>query len=250
MSALARSAAALTTLAVVNGLVQRTRLPGDLVLPASAVVLLGAARASGLSWEELGLGRTGLRRGLIAAVGTAALTGATVAAAAAHPRAGAYRTDHRYPDRSTAVRAALVTIPLAVVVPEELVFRGVLDASLRRHLAPPAASAVGALAFGAWHVLGATALTHNNEGLSEALGTGRQGRAVSVLGAAGATAAAGLGLLAMRRRADSVLPSIAAHWALNAAAALATLTPTAPTVPGPGWPRGAYSEAGDRHRDC
>lgn len=220
-SARARTAIVLAALAAVNVTAQRTRFPADVVVPAGVLALVALARASGLQAEEMGLGSRGAREGLVGAGVVAAATAAGVAAAAGLPGADGFRADGRYPDAGTARRAALTRIPLAVAIPEEVAFRGVLDAALRRHLGPTAASVWGAVAFGAWHALGATTLGRDNAGLGRVLGTGPLGSAAGVAGAVAATAAAGLGFLALRRGSDSVLPGVAAHWALNSSAALA-----------------------------
>ena len=217
----ARSAAVVITLAATNLAAQRSRLPADVVVPAGVLLLVAGARVSGLGWDELGLGRERVRRDLVTAGLGAALTAAAVATGAALPAAEGLRHDDRYPSSATARRAALTRIPLAVAIPEEVAFRGVLDAALRRHIGPRAATVCGAAAFGAWHALGAATLTRDNAGLGRALGPGRWGAAAGVGGAVLATALAGLGFLALRRRTGSVLPGIAVHWALNAAGALA-----------------------------
>lgn len=220
-SDLGRSSAVVIALAAVNLAAQRTPLPADLVVPVGVLGLVALAEASGLEAEEMGLGRAAGRRVLGVAGISAALTVAGVAAAAALPGADGFRQDDRYPSAAAASRAALTRIPLAVAIPEEVAFRGLLDAVLGRHLSPTAATVWGALAFGAWHALGAATLARDNAGLGRVLGSGRSGSAAGVGGAVATTALAGVGFLALRRRSGSVLPGIAVHWALNAAGALA-----------------------------
>lgn len=216
-----RTAAVLAGLAGINVAAQRSRLSADLVVPAGALALLAGARASGLTWEELGLGRRYARRGLVVALGAASAIVAGVAVAASHPAAAPFRVDDRYPTARDARRGALVRIPLAVAVPEEILFRSVLDASLRWHLSDPAATSASAAAFGAWHALGAMSLAESNAGLGGALDETRFRTAVGVAGTVIATGLAGIGFTALRRT-GSVLPPIAAHWALNASAAIAS----------------------------
>jgi tRNA pseudouridine32 synthase/23S rRNA pseudouridine746 synthase len=205
-----RSAAVLVALAATNVLAQRSRLPADLVVPVGIAALVAGARVSGLGWDEMGLDGAALRRGLPVAATAASLTAAGVVAAAAHPWTPDVRDPVRYPTPAVARRAVFGTIPLSVALPEEVAFRGVLDASLRRHLSPRAADFAGAVAFGAWHVLGA-----------RPVGPGPGGRALGVAATVAATALAGHGFTALRQRADSVLPAVAVHWALNGAAATA-----------------------------
>lgn len=221
ISAPARSAGVLAALTAINVVAQRTRLPADLVVPAGVLALVAGARATGLGSGEMGLGSQAAFRGLGTAGLAAALTAAGVAAATRMPGADGFRADQRYSSPAVAGRAALTRIPLSVAIPEEIAFRGVLDASLRRHLTAPAASAWGAVAFGAWHALGATTLGSDNDGVGRVLGSGRLSTAAGVSVAVASTAVAGLGFLVLRRRSESVLPGIALHWALNATAALA-----------------------------
>lgn len=219
-----RSALVLGALAGLNVLVQRSRLNPDVLVPAGAAALLAGARASGLSSVELGLSRRQSARALPGAAVAAAVTAGAVAAAASLPVASGFRDDSRYADPAAAVRSAFLTIPLSVAVPEELLFRSVLDALLRRHLGDVGTTVVQAAAFGLWHALGAASLSHDNAGVAKAVGSVADGRGRTVTTVAGvvlATALAGLGFAVLRRRTDSVLPGIAVHWALNAAAALA-----------------------------
>lgn len=221
ISAPARSAGVLAVLTAINVVAQRTRLPADLIVPVGVLALVAGARASGLRTDEMGLGSDAAGRGLARAGLAAAMTVGGVAAAARLPGADGFRADERYSSPALARRAVLTRIPLAVAIPEEVAFRGVLDAALCRHLTSSSARAWGAVAFGAWHALGATTLTRDNAGLGRAVGSGPLSTAAGVAGAVGATAVAGLGFLALRRRSDSVLSGIAVHWALNATAALA-----------------------------
>ena len=216
-----RSAGVLVGLAVTNVAAQRTRLPAELAVAAGVAALVVLARAGGLGWEEMGLGRAALVTDLPTAAAAATVTAAGVAAVAAHPWTPDVGDLARYSTPALARRAALGTIPLSVAVPEEVAFRGVLDASLRRHLSPATANLVGALACGAWHVIGAAPV-----------GPGGRGRVLGVVLTVAATTAAGLGFTALRRRTGSVLPGIAVHWALNGAAAVATAR-TRSAVPRP-----------------
>ncbi|KAB7745332.1 CPBP family intramembrane metalloprotease [Nostocoides sp. F2B08] len=210
-----RSAGVLAALAATNIAAQRTRHPAGLVVPAGVAALVVMARAGGLGWEEMGLGREALRVDLPAAATAATVTAAGVGAVAMHPWTPDVGDLARYATPALARRAALGTIPLSVAVPEEIAFRGVLDASLRRHLSPGAADLAGALAFGAWHVLGATPV-----------GPGGRGRLLGAAVTVAATTVAGLGFTALRRRSGSVLPGIAGHWALNGTAAVAAARTT------------------------
>lgn len=200
MNPILRSGGVIAGLATINALTHRTRLPGDVVVPVGALALTTAARASGLRPQEMGVSARQLSAGLLPAAIGAAIVGVTVAAATRIPQVGSAIADGRYDSRAAALRSAMITTPLVVAIPEELMFRGALEASLRRHLSPSAAAFLGSALFGAWHILGAR---------------------TSVVGTVAATGAAGLGFLTLRRRYDSLLPPVAVHWALNGSAALA-----------------------------
>lgn len=225
MRDIVRTGAVLGALAAVNVLAHRSRLDADVVVPVGAAALLVSARASGLTWAELGLARHQSRGALPATGAGAAMTAATVLALANLPGTAAFRTDSRYPDLRTAGNAAFGTIPASVAVPEEVLFRSVLDAALRRHLTGRGADALGAVAFGLWHVLGAVTLTRDNAGVGTALGELRFGPAAGVVGTVLGTTVAGLGFTALRRRSGSILPGVAVHWSLNASGALAAGMP-------------------------
>lgn len=216
-----RSAAVVGGLAVINLLAQRSRVPGDVVVPLGALALLAGARASGLTAAELGLDPGANRRGAVTGGLVSAATVSTVSAASRLPVAQGFRTDTRYLSAAAAVHGALVKIPLATAVPEEILFRSVLDAALHRHLPPVGATAVGAGVFGLWHFLGALSLPSDNAGIAGLMTESPRAGLLSAAGAVVATGAAGVGFLALRRRTDSVAAPIAVHWALNATAALA-----------------------------
>src|SRR4029077_2476159 len=55
-------------------------------------------------------------------------------------------------DRRQLAYQVLLRIPVGTVAWEEIAFRGVLRAALRRVLAEPAATAVGSAVFGLWHI--------------------------------------------------------------------------------------------------
>lgn len=224
MSDRVRSAAVLLALGAINVAAQRSRLPADVVVPVGVLGLTAAVLASGVSSDEMGLGGGAAIESLGASAVAAAVTVGAVGVVTRLPGADGFRVDERYTSPAAARHAALTRIPLSVAIPEEVAFRGVLDASLRRHLSGPAASAWGAVAFGAWHALGATALNSDNEGLARVLGEGPRATAVAVAGAVVATGVAGLGFLAIRRRSGSVLPGTALHWALNSSGAVAAGT--------------------------
>jgi uncharacterized protein len=227
-----RTVATVLALVGLNAAAHRTPAPSDLLVPAGVAALVTMAQRRGLDVEDMGLGRRELVATLRLALGAGAATVAVVVAAGAVPAAHRFRADGRYPSRARATHGALVTIPLSVAIPEEVAFRGVLDASLRRHLGSTASTVAGALAFGAWHALGGAALVEDNAGVGGVLGRDRRGRVAGTAATVVATSLAGLGFVALRRATGSVLPGIAVHWALNATAALLSTPPGRPPAAG------------------
>ncbi|MDY6808298.1 MAG: CPBP family intramembrane glutamic endopeptidase [Actinomycetota bacterium] len=191
-----------------------------LVIPVAAIVLVVAARLAGLGWREMGLSRTELRAGIPYAVGAVAAVFAIVSVAVAIPATRQFFLSDRFDSASAAAVAALVTIPLQTVLPEELMFRGVLQGSLGRLFGVRWTLTVGAVAFGLWHVTSSLGLTAGNAGLSGVLGSGAVGQIAGVLGAVAATTAAGFVFGWLRHRTTSLLAPVALHWALNATGAV------------------------------
>jgi len=185
----------------------------------AAAALLAAAAASGLTADDLGLRRDRLRSGLrlgsaaavpvVAAFGLAALTPATRPLLDDQRVAGL--------DRRQLAYQVLLRIPLGTVAWEETAFRGVLQATLRRVLAEPAATAVASAVFGIWHIRPtAEALAANR--LAAARGT----RITAVTAVVAGTAAAGALLSCLRARSGSLAAPVLVHLAANCAAPLAS----------------------------
>jgi uncharacterized protein len=139
-----RSAASAGALALVlaawNNVIV-TRLPGypDSYAPgnvAAAGVLLAAARAGGLSWQDLGLARSRLPAGAGWGLVCVALVALAYAVALAVPPLRPLLVDERVSglDGADLANDLLVRIPLGAVVWHELAFRGVLLAILARVL--------------------------------------------------------------------------------------------------------------------
>ncbi|WP_420714234.1 CPBP family intramembrane glutamic endopeptidase [Gordonia sp. SL306] len=196
------------------------RWTGMLAVPVAAVLLVTGTRLAGLQWREMGLSRSELRSGVPYAVAAVVVVFAVVSVAVAIPATRQFFLSDRYDSASEAALAALVVIPLQTVLPEELLFRGVLQGSLGRLFGVRATLGLGAVAFGFWHISSSLGLTSGNAGLSGVLGSGTLGQIAGILGAVVATALAGLVLGWLRYRANSLLAPIALHWALNAIGAV------------------------------
>jgi uncharacterized protein len=192
--------------------------------PLAALLLLVLARVAGLSWQELGLARQTLVRGLQVGLVSAVAVGIVYAAGIAIPfTRGAFR-DTRYRLGLRAVLyTALVAIPLGTVMFEEVAFRGVLWGLLARDVGVPAATVVSACLFGIWHVLPALDLarTHISVKGSSTAGADRRRIAVTVLATIVFTTLAGIVFAELRRRSGSLLAPIALHWATNGLGVLA-----------------------------
>jgi membrane protease YdiL (CAAX protease family) len=186
-------------------------------LGATGTALAGAA-ASGLTADDLGLGRERLGAGLRwAAVPSAALVAGWIIVAAV-PASRPALADQRITSLTwpqVAYQVA-VRIPVGTVLWEEVAFRGVLQAFLRRVLPAPAAFAVTGTVFGIWHVRPTVEALRINQ-----LTTSRRAAAGSVAATVAGTAAAGLLLSWLRERSGSLAAPLLLHLSANCGAALA-----------------------------
>ena len=202
------------------------RLAPGLYLPTcvvAAAALLLIARRAGLGWAELGLGRAAVRSGLRWALVAFAVVLAAYAVLLAIPAGRAALSDERAAGLTVGALLwyALVRVPFGTVLLEEVAFRGVLWALVRRRKGPVWATGVSSALFGLWHVLPSTDITRANAAAADAFGTGGPGRAAAVLAAVVGTAAAGVLLCELRRRSGSLLAPAGLHTATNSLGYLA-----------------------------
>lgn len=201
------------------------RVPhGSLVVgPIVVAGLIVIARLAGLSWRDLGLGPGTWRRGLRWAGVLIAVVGLVLAVGAALPLTREAFRDTRYRlDWEHALLTALVYIPIGTVLVEEVAFRGVLWALLRRVRGTATATIVSSALFGLWHVLPSLGLSKDNEAISGTVGRGRSGEFVTVLATVLFTALSGVIFCELRRRSGSLLAPAGLHWATNALSVLAS----------------------------
>ncbi len=219
MSTEAALAVVLVVLVVVNVWVYLGPRRAHLVTgPLAAVGLLLVARAAGLSWAELGLGRPAVARGAVVAAAAAGLVAAGYAVALAVPAARTAFQDSRYRLRTgPALATALLAVPLGTVVFEEVAFRGVLWGLLAHDHGAGWATAISSVLFGVWHVLPALAAARTNAALRAV----RQSVLLPVLGTVLFTAAAGVVFAELRRRTGSLVAPAGLHWATNGLGVLA-----------------------------
>ena len=185
----------------------------------AATAALSAAAASGLTATDLGLRRDQLRSGLSLGSAAAAPVVAAFGLAALTPATRPLLDDQRIVglDRRQLAYHVLLRIPVGTVAWEEIAFRGVLQAALRRVLAEPAATAVGSAVFSLWHIRPtAEALAVNR------LAAGRGARITAVTAVAAGTAGAGALLSLLRKRSGSLAAPVLLHLAANCAGPLAS----------------------------
>jgi uncharacterized protein len=216
------AAAAAIVLAAHNNLVgvqpwHRRWYPAVNALAAAAA--LAAATASGLTVADLGLRPDRLRSGLRLGSAAAAPVVAVFVLAALTPATRPLLNDERVAglDRRQLAYQVLLRIPVGTVAWEEIAFRGVLQAALRRVLAEPAATAVASATFGIWHIRPtAEALAVNR------LARTRGARIAAVTAVVAGTAAAGALLSVLRHRSGSLAAPVLLHLAANCTAPLAS----------------------------
>lgn len=194
--------------------------PGMLAVPLGAVILALAARASGLSWADMGVSLAELKYGFRWSAIVVVAVIVIVAIAVAIPYTRQFFLNDRYASARGAMMAAFVWIPLQTVLPEELLFRGVLQGSLRRVLSRRLTIAAAAGLFGIWHIASSLGLSAGNAGVTGAIGGGIGAAIAGVLGAVVATTVAGAILSWLRFRTANLLAPIVMHWSLNASGAL------------------------------
>jgi membrane protease YdiL (CAAX protease family) len=197
--------------------------PGSYVAAnvVATALLLGSARAAGLSWEELGLSPRRVRAGVRWGGLCSAVVAVGCTSALAIPALRPLVADARLADADGAevAQQVLVRIPLGTVLWEEVAFRGVLLAALSRMVPPPAAIRASAVVFGFWHVRPTLSAVAAND-----LAGGPLARILIVGVGCALTAGAGWFFAWLRVRTGSLLAPALLHLATNT---LGTLTAAA-----------------------
>lgn len=210
MSTRAALVATVALAAVVN--VVRSVWVPDAFDPAITIALGVAvaliARAAAMSAGELGLAREAVPSGLRWGLGVVAVIVAVLAVAVLVPDLQELLEDDR---ADVALRSmlwrAVVVIPIATVLVEELLFRGVLLGLLQRVLSAGRALVACAVVFGLWHLLPVWR--------GGGAGVGGGGSIGAVAGTFVATFAAGIGFGWLRQRSGSLVAPICAHIGTN-----------------------------------
>jgi membrane protease YdiL (CAAX protease family) len=182
---------------------------------ATAAAAVGAGRAVGLSFEEMGVAPRHLRRGITvgAAVGLP-LAAAIALAGRAEPTRRFFADEKaRHMTADEAAYALFARIPLETALAEEVLFRGVHLAVTRRMYTDGWAVLRTSLAFGAWHV--PPALRHTaDDPTSRRIAAAATDVAVTSL--------AGIAFARLRLRSGSVVAPAVVHAALNGTALAAS----------------------------
>jgi membrane protease YdiL (CAAX protease family) len=181
------------------------------------------ARRAGTTWTSMGLRPDRARRGAVvggAIVGAIAI-GVVIAVAASafipELRELFQRDDIVNGSVGWVLFQALVRIPLATALYEEVLFRGIVFGMFARRYSPLVAGVVTSLLFGFWHILPTLEM-------SPLADTGTYlGLGVTIIGSVVGTAIAGLGFLLVRLYANSTLASVLAHIGTNSVAMLGAL---------------------------
>ncbi|WP_245966946.1 CPBP family intramembrane glutamic endopeptidase [Sphaerisporangium album] len=203
---------------VLNNRVARRLAPVTSAVAAGTLVAL--ARRAGLTWQEMGF--TDAARGAKIGGALAAAVAAVYTAGVLTPRTRPLFLDERALrlSRARLLEEVLVQVPLGTVLLEEVAFRGVLPAALRRSHGPVASVAGASALFGLWHVLPSLDMASANPSLGRlASGEGRSGRPGAgavrlVAGSVAATGLAGVAFHELRRRGGLLAPSLL-HLATN-----------------------------------
>ena len=199
----------------------------------TAMAVLGIARAAGVSWAELGLGRRELGSGARTGAVAGACAAAAVLAGAAVPATRGFFLD----DRAAAaagrggLAAGLARITFAAVPPEELTYRSALLGLWLGNGSPASAVAWSSALFGLSHIL-PTRSTMGQTALNQHLAQRPLRQAAFVAGNVAVTGAAGAVFGWLRLRSGSVLAPLLAHAALNDSALVGRRR--APAEPGRG----------------
>jgi membrane protease YdiL (CAAX protease family) len=215
-AALAGSGLVIAALAALN--VTDHLVSGGLWLaPLAALMLLGFARWSGLSWRQLGLGRDRVWAGAVWAAGAIMLVALVYLAGVLLPATRPAFLDARYHlSISGALVTALVVIPVGTILVEEVAFRSVLWGMLSRHMPAWRVLVISSMLFGLWHVLPSLHLAAANRGIGQAVSSaGASAGVLVVLGTVTFTALGGAVAGELRRRSGSLLASAGMHWATN-----------------------------------
>ena len=206
--------AAVTILAASNVVSNRIWPEGYLLwnVAMTGLLLVGARVAVGLTWEDLGLHRPRLRRGVVVGAAVAASVAVVYTIALSMPATRSAFLDERAAGPlAVALFAALIRIPLGTAMLEETAFRGVLPALVGGGWWR--ATLVSSGLFGLWHVLPSIGMGNANAAFGAAFGG--WGALAEIAVAVLFTFGAGIWLCALRRWSGHLVAPMLAHVATN-----------------------------------
>jgi len=189
-----------------------------------AAASLALAAASGLTAEDLGLGRGRWLPGRLGSL-LAATTAAGWLTAAAMPAARPVLDDKRISglDGRGLAYQTLVRIPVGTAAWEEVAFRGVLQAMLRRVMSEPAAIAMTSGVFGLWHIRPTAGALRAND-----LAHGQGQTVARVAAGVAVTTVGGAAFSWLRARSGRLTAPVALHIAINCGGLAAAWAATRP----------------------
>lgn len=187
------------------------------------VVALAIARRAGVTWSEMGLRTDRVGRGLVVGGIVVGIIVVGMAGAVAIP----FTREVFYDDRVIGAPVwrvladALVRIPLATALFEEILFRGIVFGMFLRRTAPFWAATASAFFFGLWHILPTLETVEVNP--AGELFSGVIGLMLAAAGAVVGTMVAGYGFTWLRLAANSTVAPWLAHIGTNSTALVAAL---------------------------
>ena len=186
-------------------------------------IALVIARAAGTTWTAMGLRPDRAVRGLKVGGAVIGIIAAGIAIAIAIPATRELFMDERIIDATvgSVLFQALVRVPLATALYEEVLFRGIVFGMLMHRHKPIVAGILTSVLFGFWHIL-PTLDTIQTNPAGDAF-SGAAGLAIAILGSVLGTAAAGIGFLLVRLYANSTWASVLMHIGTNSVAMLGSL---------------------------
>ncbi|HET7277461.1 MAG TPA: CPBP family intramembrane glutamic endopeptidase [Dermatophilaceae bacterium] len=219
------SAAVVAVIAATNLALHLLPLAGLWLSAAVALALLLFARANGLSWAQLGLGRRHLRAGALWGGGVIVVVAAAYLVGVLLPATRAAFLDSRYHGGlEKALLTAFLVIPVGTVLLEEVAFRSVLWGMLSRHMSSWRVLAVSSSLFGLWHVFPSLSFAAANQAFLDLVPqSGIVRTVIAVLGTVAFTALGGAVAGELRRRSGSIIASAGMHWATNSLGVLFAL---------------------------
>ena len=179
--------------------------------------LLAMGILDGNSWTDMGLGWSYIIPGVVWGAGCVGVVTAGYLVAASFRRGRDAMHDQRVAELSgpRLMFQALVQVPFAVVLFEEIAFRAVLFSMLARRFGVVWAVVISALLFGLWHILPSIGSHEQSAALGSVVGEGRRGNVLAVALSVVTTTVAGVIFAGLRIVSGSVLAPMGLHWATN-----------------------------------